>query len=94
MPENARQSQIPESSVPDVTNIVLYTKQHDCAPCEEAKRFLIANNIAYVEKDVENRDYLMELVKQYRLMTVPVLVVNNTPHKGFDKAEYEAALGI
>ena len=74
--------------------IVLYTKQHDCAPCVEAKRFLGENNVTYVEKDVELRENLMELVKTYRIMTVPVLVVNNTPVKGFDKAEYEKALGL
>jgi glutaredoxin 3 len=75
--------------------IILYTKQHDCAPCLEAKRFLADHNVSYVEKDVENnRDNLMELVKQYRIMTVPVLIVNNTPLKGFDKQEYAAALGL
>ena len=79
----------------DTGEIVLYTKQHNCAPCLEAKRFLAAHNVAYVEKDVEeNRDNLMELVKQYRIMTVPVLIVNNTPLKGFDKQEYEKVLGL
>lgn len=76
-------------------DVILYTKVHDCAPCLEAKRFLEANNIDFVEKDVENnRDNLMELVKQYRIMTVPVLVVDETPLKGFDKQEYERALGL
>ena len=75
--------------------VVLYTKEHDCAPCLEAKRFLSENGIEYVEKDVENnRDHLMELVKQYRIMTVPVLVVDQTPLKGFDKREYMQALGL
>jgi glutaredoxin len=76
-------------------DVVLYSKQHDCAPCVEAKRFLADRNISYVEKDVEeSRDNLMELVKTYRIMTVPVLVVDNVPVKGFDKAEYEKALGL
>jgi glutaredoxin len=75
-------------------DIVLYTKQHDCAPCVEAKRFLSDKNISYVEKDVEVRENLQELVKTYRIMTVPVLVVNNTPVKGFVKEEYEKALGL
>jgi glutaredoxin len=76
-------------------DIVLYTKEHNCAPCLEAKRFLQSHNIDYVEKDVEtNRDNLMELVKTYRLMTVPVLVVDNTPVKGFDQDEYRTALGL
>jgi glutaredoxin len=78
----------------NAAEVILYTKHHDCAPCEAAKSFLDANQVAYVEKDVEIRDNLMELVKQYKLMTVPVLVVNETPLKGFDKAEYEKALGL
>ena len=78
----------------DVTNVVLYTKQQNCAPCVEAKNFLTARGVSYVEKDVENRETLMELVKQYRLMTVPVLVVNNTPVAGFKPDEYERALGL
>ena len=78
------------------TEIVLYTKQFDCAPCVEAKNFLYANNVDFVEKDVGVRENLMELVKSYKLMTVPVLVVNSgeTLLKGFDKTEYEKALGI
>jgi glutaredoxin len=76
-------------------DVILYTKVHNCAPCVEAKRFLKENNIDFIEKDVESdRDNLMELVKQYRLMTVPVLVVDETPVKGFDKKEYQQALGI
>ena len=76
-------------------SVVLYTKEHNCAPCHEAKRFLQENHIEYVEKDVENnRDNLMELVQQYRLMSVPVLVVDATPVKGFDRLEYQQALGL
>jgi glutaredoxin len=78
----------------DGTDVVLYTKQHNCAPCIEAKNFLTAHGIRYVEKDVENRENLMELVKQYRLMTVPVLVVNDTPVAGFQRDEYEKLLGL
>jgi glutaredoxin len=76
-------------------SVVLYTKEHNCAPCVQAKKFLQENNIEYVEKDVEsNRDNLMELVQQYRLMSVPVLVVDETPVKGFDRQEYQQALGL
>ncbi len=77
-----------------VAAVVLYTKERDCAPCLEAKRFLAEHKVEYVEKDVADRENLMELVKQYRLMTVPVLVVNNTPVVGFDKEQYKKALGV
>jgi glutaredoxin len=76
-------------------DVVLYTKRHNCAPCEEAKRFLKEHGIAYTEKDVEDsRENLTELVRQYRIMTVPVMVVDNRPIKGFDKDEYAKALGL
>jgi glutaredoxin len=74
--------------------VILYTKEKDCAPCVEAKNFLNLHNISYVEKDVGVRENLMELVKQYRLMTVPVLVVDNTPFTGFDLEEYRTRLGL
>ena len=76
-------------------NVTLYSKEKDCAPCVEAKRFLSANQIPYIEKDVADRDNLMELVKQFRLMTVPVLVVNdNKPIVGFNQSDYKTALGL
>ena len=76
-------------------DVVLYSKEKDCAPCVQAKRFLDEHHISYVEKDVANRDYLMELVKQYRLMTVPVLVVDaQKPLTGFNLEEYKSALGL
>jgi glutaredoxin len=76
-------------------NVTLYSKEKDCAPCVEAKRFLSANQIPYIEKDVADRDNLMELVKQYRLMTVPVLVVDdNKPVVGFNQSDYKTALGL
>jgi glutaredoxin len=74
--------------------VVLYSKQQDCAPCEAAKRFLNEHKIEYVEKDVGDRENLQELVREHRLMTVPVLVVDDTPVKGFDRVEYNQALGL
>ena len=78
----------------EAANVVLYTKQRDCAPCIEAKNFLALHNISYVEKDVGDRENLMELVKQYRLMTVPVLVVDEKATVGFKKEDYEKVLGL
>ena len=75
--------------------VVLYSKEKDCAPCVQAKHFLAEHRIPYVEKDVANREYLMELVKTYRLMTLPVLVVDDQkPLTGFDLGEYKTALGL
>jgi glutaredoxin len=78
-----------------VKQIVLYTKKKDCPGCEEAKRFLADHKIEYVSKDVvENREFMMELVKNYRSMSVPTLVVDGAAIIGFKKDEYEKLLGL
>jgi hypothetical protein len=52
--------------------------------------------VDYTVKDVvQNREFMMELVNNYRLMSVPVLIVKGgDPIIGFDRAEYSKALGI
>lgn len=63
--------------------------------CVEAKRFLATHNVGYVEKDVvESRENMMELVNQFRVMSVPVLVVDGTPVIGFKESVYREILGI
>ncbi len=63
--------------------------------CVEAKRFLATHNVGYIEKDVvESREYMMELVNQFRVMSVPVLVVDGTPVIGFKESAYREALGL
>jgi glutaredoxin len=74
--------------------IILFSREYDCAPCLEARRFLKANHVPYIEKDVALQDNLTQLVKQYRLLSVPVLVVKDQTIEGFDKNEYEKALGL
>lgn len=75
--------------------IVLYTKKENCPDCEVAKRFLADHNIGYESKDVvENREYMLELVQNYRSMSVPTLVVDGQAIIGFKKDEYEELLGI
>ena len=59
----------------DAEDIILYTKEDDWPSCHEAKEFLIANEVQYTEKDVvKNKEFLMELVNNYRLMSVPCLL--------------------
>ena len=76
-------------------SIVLYTKKENCPDCEVAKRFLGDHEIEYESRDVvENRDYMLELVQQYRSMSVPTLVVDGQAVIGFKKDEYEQLLGM
>ncbi len=78
----------------EAVQVILFSKEFDCAPCMEAKRFLQANHVAYVEKDVSERENLVQLARDYRILRVPVLVVNNEPIEGFNREEYERALGL
>ncbi len=76
-------------------SIVLYTKKENCPDCEVAKRFLADHNIGYESKDVvENRDYMLELVQEYRSMSVPTLVVDGEAVIGFKQDEYKQLLGV
>ncbi len=83
-----------ESDLEERAAIVLFSKQFDCSTCNEAKRFLDANHVIYVEKDVTDQDNLLQLVNQYQFMRVPVLVVKDQTILGFDKEQYEQALGL
>ena len=83
-----------ENAEGNAAEVILFSKEFDCAPCAEARRFLEANRVAYVEKDVTLQDNLSLLVKQYHLLSVPVLVVRDRTIEGFDRAEYLKALGL
>ncbi len=75
--------------------IVLYTKKENCPDCEVAKRFLADHNIGYESRDVvEEREYMLELVQQYRSMSVPTLVVDGQAVIGFKQDEYKELLGV
>ena len=61
----------------------------------EAKRFFAEHDVTYIEKDVvENREYMMELVKQYRVMKVPSIVIDGDIVVGFEREKLTELLGI
>ena len=44
---------------------------------------------------VKNKEFLMELVNNYRLMSVPVLIVKDgDPIEGFNRSDYSKALEL
>ena len=70
--------------------VIFYSKEKDCPPCEEAKRWFKQNDVEYDYRDVvANPEYVRELVQKYRVMSVPVLVVGDEHYVGFDQAEYK-----
>jgi glutaredoxin len=76
--------------VTQTKTVVFYSKEKDCPPCDEAKRWFKANDVQYDYRDVvEHPEYVRELVQQYRVMSVPVLVVGDEHYVGFDAKEYK-----
>ena len=75
--------------------IVLYSASW-CPHCKEAKEYFKKNNIAYINRDVEEDSDAMEaLVETYKSRAVPVIVLGNDEKilKGFKKDEFEKAYG-
>jgi tRNA A37 methylthiotransferase MiaB len=51
--------------------------------------------VTYIEKDVvANREYMMELVKQYRVMKVPSIVIDGDIIVGFEREKLTEILGL
>jgi glutaredoxin 3 len=75
--------------------IVLYSASW-CPHCKEAKEYFKKNNIAYINRDVEEDSDAMEaLVETYMSKSVPVIVIGNDEKilKGFKQDEFEKAYG-
>jgi glutaredoxin len=68
--------------------IEIYTTRR-CPYCREAKAYMDARGIAYLEKDVEGD---MELRKEFRARGgygVPYFFVHGKPMRGFDASRFE-----
>lgn len=73
--------------------IVLYSASW-CPHCKEAKEYFKKNNIAYINRDVEEDSDAMEaLVETYKSKAVPVIVFGNDEKilKGFKQDEFAKA---
>lgn len=73
--------------------IVLYSVAW-CPHCKEAKEYFTANNIPFINKDVELDDKAMEeLTKKYKSQGVPVIVIGDKKViKGFNPEMFEKAV--
>ena len=84
------QSQL--GAIPRTTpKIVLYSTSW-CPHCREAKEYFKRNNIAYINRDVEDDGDAMEaLVEKYQSRSVPVIVIGDDEKilKGFRQDEFE-----
>lgn len=73
--------------------IVLYSVAW-CPHCKEAKEYFTANNIPFINKDVELDEKAMEeLTKKYKSQGVPVIVIGDKKVlKGFNVDVFEKAV--
>jgi len=66
-----------------------------CSHCNSAKRYLRENKIKFRDVDV-SRDQraAKDMVRRTGQMGVPVILINNRPIIGFDRAKINQMLGI
>ncbi len=90
----------PTSAKQDYPSVVIYTLS-TCPHCREAKQYLTANNIPFINREVDSDDaHMAELMKIYDSMGVPdpsrgvplFVIGGKTNIKGFDKEKLEKAL--
>jgi glutaredoxin-like YruB-family protein len=75
-----------------MTELKVYTTP-TCEFCAALKEYLRKNNIQFTEKDIttdkEARD---EMVKKYKVRSVPLIVYGDETMTGFDPVELEKML--
>ncbi|SFB25142.1 glutaredoxin family protein [Clostridium frigidicarnis] len=72
-------------------NIIVYTS-NTCPYCVTVKEYLKSNNLKYEEKNVnENPSYRKELMAM-KIMSVPVIKIDNEVVVGFDQNKIEELL--
>lgn len=88
----------PAASLPE--DIVIIYSTSWCYWCKVAKQFLNDNEIKYVEKDLENKEYweeLKEIAKSIRykgnLNIVPLFIIKDTIISGYQPLEILSLLG-
>ncbi len=73
--------------------IIIFTTS-SCPWCNRVKQYLREKKFRFREVNVErDRDGAKELQRRH-IMGVPVVLINNRPVVGFDKAKIDKLLGI
>ncbi len=78
----------PPSRAGQHADIEIYTTTV-CAYCKEAKAYMDARGIAYLEKDVENDEASRREFRDRGGRGVPYLFVYGEPMRGFDERRFE-----
>ncbi len=75
----------PEKSSIAADTLVLLTASW-CRACKRAKAYLNANHIAFTEYDIETSGKGMQLYKKYKGHAIPMMIIGDEHHTGFDPA--------
>jgi len=74
--------------------VIVFTSPY-CSWCKRAKDYLIQHRIRFKEVDVtKDESAARDIVRKTGQQGTPVILVNNRPVIGFDKAKLDRLLGI
>lgn len=74
--------------------VIVFTSPY-CSWCKRVKSYLQQNRIRFTEVDVtKNTSAARDIVKRTGQQGVPVVLINNRPVIGFDKAKLDRLLEI
>ena len=80
--------------MPNQPRVIIFTTP-TCSFCRAAKQYFIQKKIRFKEVDVSRDERAArDMVRRTGQTGVPVILINNRPIIGFDKAKINRMLGI
>ncbi|MCM8709471.1 glutaredoxin family protein [Clostridium sp. SYSU_GA19001] len=73
-------------------NVIVYTS-NNCIYCSQAKEYLKENGVAYQERNIQEPNYRKELMAM-KIMSVPVLKIDDEVVVGFNREKIDSLLGL
>lgn len=78
---------------PSQPRVIIFTSS-SCAWCNRVKQYLRQLRFRFREVNVDRDPEGARELKRRNIMSVPVVLINNYPIIGFDKAKIDKLLGI
>lgn len=75
------------------TMVTLYSKSN-CQGCVATKRFLTANQIDYIEKNVEDSEENMSEALSFGFQQMPIVATENDSWFGFDPSKLSGLVKV
>jgi glutaredoxin 3 len=74
--------------------VIIFTTP-TCPWCRAAKRYFIQKKVKFTEVDVtKNQSAIKDLIRLTGQTGVPVILIDNKPVVGFDRAKIDKLLGL